>query len=140
MSVQNSNNAYLRFGSTQLQGYWTEQLNFEETADTEDTSAGAGRTHIAREPKLVDNKMDFLVIYDDVTIAQYVQTLRAGVKDTLIWGPEGNASGKPRFEGSMILTSTKYTQSVDKKKHSFTLSFVQGDTPVATISGGDTFA
>lgn len=140
MAVTNTNNCYLSFNSYAFStALWTEEISGEATVDTEDMTAGAGATHVARAAKLKDNKMSFNVMYDDSTIASYVQNIEEGTVGILIWGPEGNASGKPCFNGSMILTSNKLSQSVDKKKLMFELSFEQAATPVKTIQNGDTF-
>lgn len=140
MAVTNTNSNYLSFNSYVFStALWTEEISSESSVDTEDMTAGAGATHIARAAKLKDNKMSFNVMYDDSTIATYVANLKEGTVGTLIWGPEGNTVGKPCFTGSMILTSNKLSQSVDKKKLMFELSFEQAAAPTKTIQNGDTF-
>lgn len=139
MAATNTNAGYLSFNGIDLSGRWTEQINSEESVDTEDVTHGSGATHIMRLPKLLDRKMDFMVIYDDTGLSSYVAALQAGTTGTLIWGPEGNTTGKPCFTGSMILTSVKLAASVEKSKIAFNLSFVQADEPTKTIESGDTF-
>ena len=139
MASMNGNSGFLWFAGTNISGYWTEEITYEGSVDTEDVTAGSGATHIQRLPKLKDRKMDFMVIYDDTDLATYVSDLDAGTQDTLIWGPQGNTGGMPCFTGNMILTNVKLAQSVQKTKLAFNLSFVQGDTPTKTIEGGDTF-
>jgi hypothetical protein len=139
MAVTNTNSVYLSWNGFNISGYWAEELNYEPSVDSEDMTAGAGATHVARLPKLKDNKMGFMVMYDDSTIATYVQNLKEGTVGTLIYGPEGSTTGKPCFTGSMLLESIKFSQSVDKKKLAFEVSFLQAATPTKTIQNGDTF-
>lgn len=139
MAVTNSNSGYLSWNGFNISGYWTEQLKYDPSVNTEDVTAGAGATHVARLPKLKDNKMGFMVMYDDSTISTYVQNLKEGTVGVLIYGPEGNATGKPCFTGSMILESLSFSQSIDKTKLAFDLSFVQAAAPTKTIQNGDTF-
>lgn len=139
MAATNTNAGYLTWNAVDIAGFWTEQINSEGSAETEDVTHGAGATHIMRLPKLKDRKMDFMVIYDVGSLATYVAQLEEGTMAELIWGPEGNAAGKPCFQGDMILTSVKLGASVEKTKLAFNLSFVQADVPTKTIEGGDTF-
>lgn len=139
MATLNGNNAYLSFNGTVLSTYWTKELSREATVDTEDITAGAGATHIERAPKLIDNTMTFMVVHDDSTFATYRAALVVGTTGTLVYGPENNTAGKPRFEGSMILTSVSQPQTIDKGLVSYELSFEQAAAPTYTIEGGSTF-
>lgn len=140
MATTNTNNAYLSFNGTALSSYWTDEISFEQSVDTEDMTAGAGATHILRAPKLIDTSMSFMVMFDDAQWANYRSALVVGTVGTLIWGPEGSTVGKPKFEGSMILTSvTGPSQTIDKGRLVIELSFEQAAAPVATIAGGGVF-
>jgi hypothetical protein len=139
MAVSNSNNAYLNWNGFNFSGYWTEELGYKPSVESEDMTAGAGATGIARAPKLSDRTMDFMVMYDDATFSTYAANLKQGTVGTLIYGPEGTTSGKPKFSGSMLLKSMEFSQDVKKKKLAFKLSFEQAATPTHTIENGDTF-
>ncbi len=80
-----------------------------------------------------------MVMYDDALIATYVQHMKPGTVGILTHGPEGNGAGKPKFNGSMLLKSNERSQSVDKKKIAFKLSFEQAAAPTHSIENGDTF-
>ena len=137
--VTNTNDIYLKFGSTVLSTYFTEKINYNRKADTEDVTAGAGATHIAREAKLLDTNMDFMLVVDTAAHATEIADLDIGTKDTLIYGPRGSTAGLPCFEGPMILNDLKYTASLEKTKHAYAVSFVQAGAPTKTIEGGGTF-
>ena len=84
--------------------------------------------------------MSFNIVYDDTDLATYVGGLKSGTKATLVFGPEGNATGKPKFECTMILSSvTGPSPTVSKGMVMFELSFDGAGAPTATIPNGDTF-
>lgn len=139
MASSNTNSIYLSWNGVSFGAYWTEDLSQKASVDTEDMTAGAGATDVQRAAKLKDRSFDFMLIYDDATISTWVQNLKPGTIGTLIYGPEGNATGKPKFSGSMILSSWEKSQSVDKKKLAFKCSFQQAAAPTARIENGDTF-
>lgn len=140
MATLNGNNVYLSFDGTQLDGYWTGEVSKSSSINTVDITAGSGATHIERAGGLKDNTLGFNIVYDDADLATYVGKLAIGTKATLVFGPEGSASGKPKFECSMILQDVTGPQpSVEKGMVMFELSFEGAAAPTATIEGGDTF-
>lgn len=140
MATLNSNNVYLDFGGTQLDGYWTGEVSKDSSTSTVDITAGSGATHTKRASGLADNTLSFNVVYDDADLADYVSQLATGTKAVLTYGVEGNAVGKPKFECEMILQSNRGpSPSVEKGMVMFELSFEGADAPTATIENGDTF-
>lgn len=135
MAQYNGNNAYLSFDGLAFSTYYADEISLEQSAETEDTTHGAGATHIMREPKLNDHSFDIVIIYDVANLGTYKAKLQAGKKGVVIYGPEGNVAGKPKFECEMILTSVAQTQSIEKSKVQFELSFEQANTPVSTLTG-----
>lgn len=139
MTVSNTNNAYIFWDGVDLSGKWTEELSYKPSADSEDITAGAGAVGVARAPKLIDATLDLMVVYEDASLATYLPHYKEGTVAVLTYGPEGNTTGKPKFSGSMHLKSSEFSQSVDKKKIAFKLSFEQAATPTHRIQNGDTF-
>ena len=140
MATYNGNNAYLEFGGVNLSGYFTDDIDFQASNETVDTTAGAGQTDRQRRAGLNDRTMSFVVVYDDAELATYVQSLTQGTIGTLVYGPEGNGAGKPRHQGSAILQQvTGPNLGIEKPKVTFELSFEQADKPTHTIQAGDTF-
>jgi len=140
MATLNSNNVYLSWDGTRIDGYWTGEVSKSETVNTVDVTAGSGATHIERASGLLDNSLSFNIVYDDANLAAYVGKLKAGTKATLIFGPESNTAGKPKFECSMILQDVTGPQpTIDKGMVMFELSFEGAAAPTATIANGDTF-
>lgn len=146
MVALNSNGVYLAFNSINLSGYWTDQINKTASNATQEVTAGAGAEYVQRKPGLNDGNMAFAIVYDDSDgdgdgdISGYIGALEVGTLATLSYGPEGNAAGKPRFEGSMILQEVKGPNpTIDKKKWMWELAFEQAAAPTHRIENGDTY-
>jgi hypothetical protein len=139
MASLNGNNAYFEWRGQNVSAYWTGEFSREPSVDTEDVTSGAGATHIQRAPKLLDNKRTFGLAYDVADLQTYIAYFRTGDQGMLVYGPEGNASGKPKDAGLMILTGVTTKQTIDKSKVMFEVSFEQADAPTAEIELGDMF-
>lgn len=135
MVQSNTNNAHVEWAGVTFNLYWANEISYEVTADTEDITAGSGATHIMRAGKLQDTTMSLYIIMDKTAFNTYKDVLQPTLDDVLVWGPEGSASGKPRFEGRMILTSVSAAQSIDKAKIGFEVAFEQALKPVSTLTG-----
>ncbi len=123
MAILNGNANYIQWNGVDLSALWAGEISFDDEVDLEDITAGSGATHIDRAAKLSDNKIDLMAVYDDALLNTYVTQLKSGTKATLVWGPEGSASGKPKFSGTMILKKSSFSQNVEKKMVAFKLSF-----------------
>lgn len=140
MATLNGNNAYFAFQGLDMSGYFTDTTGLDGSVSNTDTTAGAGQTHIQRQPGLIDNTFSVVLVYDDEQINTYVTTIKKGARGLVEYGPDGNDTGKPRFACDMILTSvTGPNVSIAKEKVMFELSFEQADKPIAEIDNGDTF-
>lgn len=139
MATYNGNDVYLEWDGVDISGYWTGEVNENISVNTQEITAGAGVDHVQRAIGLIDRTMTFTVTYDDTDLGTYKSKLVEGTKATLIYGPEGQATGKPKFEGTMILQAVDHTVSIEKEMVAFELSFEQADAPVSTIAGGGVF-
>src|SRR5688572_3408365 len=115
MAVINSNNASLVFNSIDLSARWIGEVDKSEENSTVDTTSGAGATHVMRNPGLSDNTISFSVEADDVEFNAYKSALVVGTKATLVYGPEGAVSGKPKFECVCILKSVSGANATIEK-------------------------
>lgn len=139
MATLNGNNAYLSFNGINVSGYFTDEIAHSASNSSVDITAGAGATHVERAAGLSDNTMDFVLVYDTADLPTYRTALVEGTIADVIWGPEGNVSGKPKFQCSMLLTEAKVTQQITKERVAFEVSFEGAAAPTATITGGSTF-
>jgi hypothetical protein len=134
MAVVNSNNAHLVFNGTTLNAYWIGEVDKSSENSTVETTSGAGVTHVMRNPGLSDNTISFSVVVDDTDFNSYKAALVEGTKGTLIYGPEGAVTGKPKFECVMILNSVSGANAtIEKGVHMYELEFEGAATPTATL-------
>lgn len=138
MPQLNGNSNYIEWDGMDISAFWADEISYEQSVDTEDITAGSGSTHVHRAGKLIDSTLDLYVIYNVDTIIgidSYKAKLQPGKTAMLIWGPEGQLTGKPKFMGMMVLTSVNVGQTLDKTKVGFELSFEQAGTPISTLVG-----
>lgn len=135
MAVVNSNNAYLNWNGTDLSAVWIGEVDKSSENSTVETTSGAGATHVMRNPGLNDNSLSFAVVVDDVTFNSYKGVLVEGVKGTLIYGPEGAVTGKPKFECVMILNSVSGANAtIAKDAHMYEMEWEGAAAPTATLA------
>lgn len=113
MTSYTGQNLYVTFGGTALQA---DYRSFEPESEigTEDGSAGAdvGRTY---KTTLKDGKASYKArsISGTSGTPEWI-TLAEGAQGTLVWGPEGTASGKIKGSVYAILNSRKLPNEYDK--------------------------
>lgn len=140
MARYNGNNAFVEWDGVDISPFWAGEVDMETSVETVDTTSGAGVTGRQRAAGLQDSSFSITVRYDDEDLSDYVGKMKPGTTGTLVYGPEGNAAGKPRFACEMILTSiTGPNAGIEYPFVTFELSFEQADVPTATIAEGDTF-
>ncbi|MGB1285022.1 MAG: hypothetical protein ACPG7F_00695 [Aggregatilineales bacterium] len=135
MATINGNNAYLEIGGVDVSGYWTDSLDFEHTQDATDVTSGANTEYTELAEGLKTTSISFSVGYDDTDLANYVDNMQPGIY-TIVWGPEGNASGSRKFSSSMHVESVKLSQSVEKDKIAFEISCKGNGAPTSFLHSG----
>lgn len=141
MAKVNTNNAFLSFNGIDVSGLWTDTIDKESSANTEEATSGSNSTHVERVVGLLDNTMTFVLIVDDALWSTYRSVLVEGALGDVIYGPEGNATGKPKFACSMIVESVSGPgQTIQKGLHKYEVSCTGAAAPTATPAGGDEFA
>lgn len=137
MAEFSGNAAYLAIDGVDMRPYWAE-MDIEPMIETVDVTAGSGRTHRRRNAGLEDHSGSCVIVYDDTTLATYIQRLRVGLH-TFDYGPEGNGSGKPRHTQEFFVTKAPHKTSVEKGKVVFTLSLEARDAPTNNMYAGATW-
>jgi hypothetical protein len=136
MARYNGNNAYILWNGIDLSGFFTDAVGFNPSNSSQDVTAGAGVTHVQKNPGLDDTNITVNIYYDDddATRNGYLPFLKPGTKATLIYGPEGNVSGNPVHEQSCILTNSNGPNiDITKAKVMLELTFEGADAPVRNI-------
>jgi hypothetical protein len=92
-----------------------------------------------REPGLIDTKLEMTLGYNPSRVQNQFRYMAVGTKCTVIFGPEGSASGKPRHEQTFVLTEAPITVEVSKEVVDFALKFEQDGPPASSLHAGATF-
>lgn len=137
MTAYNGNNIYLVIGGIEVQSKF-KKVNLEPSIETVDTTRGAGTNHMQRSPGLEDTKMSATIGYDTPGIQTQIKYLKPG-QYTIIFGPEGNAPGKPKHVQDFIINSAPLEIAVEKSEVAFELKMEAADAPLMNMFAGATF-
>lgn len=137
----NSNNIHLVRNSVDIAGLFRE-VTYDFTVAEVDTTAGAGVDHMHSSPGLVTGTISGTIVFpNDATMrASVLPVMRQGTESTVVFGPMGDTSGRPKFEGSMLSLGGASTVSHDKQLVTLPFTFKLAEEPTAEINAGDTFA
>lgn len=138
MTTWNGNDAFLSIDGYDISGYYT-KADFEEVVGVEDVSAGAGLEHEILAPKLYATNFNATIAYDITAVSTHVAKLKPGIH-AVVWGPEGNATGKPKQTQSILISSAKHSSvEVGKPMVVWELKGRGAAAPTEGIFDGDTF-
>lgn len=140
MPAFNGNNGYLTINAVNVSGYSTE-MGIEASNATVDVTAGFGTEHMQRAAGLNDTKANAVIAYLAGQVATYITQLHVGSEAVVVWGPEGNVSGKPKHQQKFIVASSSGPkQTVKKDMVVFEISFEAADAPIEDMYAGAVFA
>lgn len=137
MSHYKGNNLYVSFGGTVISG---DQRSLSKTGsvDTVDTTAGAD-TDKSYLTTLRDATFELTILDNGGDGSAVRRALAEGNGGTLIYGPEGTAAGKPKYECYALVTAfnTEYPYAGEVE---FTVSLQKsGDWTANYEISGSTF-
>lgn len=113
-------------------------VNLEPSIESVDVTRGAGTDHMQRKPGLADTKLTATLGYQTERLQRDLRYMKPG-EHYVVFGPEGEAAGKPRHSQAFILTSAPLEITVEKGEVAFELSFEGADAPDADMFDGATF-
>lgn len=91
------------------------KFGLERTVDTVEVTAGSD-TQKAYLPTVTDNKMSY-AYYDAGTAATagtaIANALKPNTQGTITFGPQGTATGKPKYQIAAVVTSQKIEYAFD---------------------------
>lgn len=134
MATYNDNNAYIAIDGTQLDTYFV-SFSYEPTIEEVDVTAGSGADWRERNEGLKDSSATLVVVYDISYAATMLPLVEVGTH-TITYGPEGNATGKPKHVQSMIITGTPHETTVEKTRVILTASMVGAAAPSTDMFSG----
>lgn len=139
MATYNGNDVFLSVGGEDISAYYTDELSYNHSNATQDITAGAGQDWVQRAQGLNDLTLDFVLVYDEDDLPDYVDQIEPGNVYAVIYGPNTNNVGSPRLQSNMICASNSHAVNIAKNKVAFKISFQNADTPTEHILNGDTF-
>lgn len=132
-------NDFLSIDGTDVSAYLRD-VEYGPTIETADVTAGSGVTHRKRNTALKDSDGSMTFIYDDAFFTTLAPLIEPG-EHTIIWGPEGDGSGKPKLEMDVIITDNSLSGNYEQTDaRVFSVSFVQAAAPTTDPFDGGTFS
>ena len=139
MASYNGNGAYLSIDGVNVSGFYT-TFTPSRSMDGVDITAGAGTNHRQRAEGLEDGSCSGPVVYDSTAVSTEMAKLDVG-EHVIIYGPEGQSTGKPKHECRYIITSLDGpTVDVEKAKVVFEFSGDAADAPTVNMYTGGVFS
>lgn len=137
MAEYNNFNDFLSVGGTDVSAY-IRDVEISRTQETADVTAGSGVTDRKRNTALIEHEITITFVYDDAFVATLLPLIKG--KQTVIWGPEGNGSGKPKHEQSFIFTEQSTSGSHEQTDvRVFPVTGVSAAAPTTDFFSGGTF-
>lgn len=140
MATYNDNNVYLSVDGVDVSAYFTDQLTYDETTEEQDTTAGANADYRTTGNGLRSLSLRLMLVHDTADWNSYKSIFVPDAFLNVIYGPNGNTQGEPKFEGVCTITDgPRHVVSIDKTKVAHEVTFKSSQAPVATIYRGHTF-
>lgn len=138
MAQFNGNGYYVDIDGTDISSYVI-MAKLEPSVETVDVTAGASTTHRERNAGLKDYSFSMDVGYDDSAASTIIPLIKPGVH-TVTYGPEGNATGKPKHVGSFIFEGASHEVNVAKNFVIFSVSATAAGAPTTDMYEGGVWA
>ena len=140
MATYSDNNIHLSVGGIVVNSYFTGELSYDETTEEQDITAGANQNYRQTATGLRSCSLRVMLVHDDADWGSYKSIFVPDAVVRVIYGPEGNAAGKPKFEGDCVITDgPRHAISIEKTKVAHEITFKLSGDPIATIYEGNTF-
>ena len=128
-------NVFLSLAGTQIT---TDLISVEPefTANDQDYTAGVNQAWKQSAAGLKESKWGISITYDTANVAAEMALFVTGTVVALIYGPEGNTTGKPKHTQNVLITGVKHARNVDKSMTTFDITAVGADTPSVDMNAG----
>jgi hypothetical protein len=142
MPEYNGNAVHINVNSTNVAALW-KGFEIKESIDKEDTSAGADSEYKKNASKLKERTGKLTLAYHTSSAPTDISALYGLSADHIIpivYGPEGNAAGKPKDDCDWLITAINGpTTKVDKPAVLWEIDVVSAAAPRTNIYNGGTF-
>jgi hypothetical protein len=151
MPAFNSNNAYLSINSRVVADPddATEKVfksfSMSKSTGDENVTGGAGTEWEDHAGKLQVINGTIMIIYDtdriNTDIAAIADISQQGNVVPIVWGPEGDVSGKLKHDQDFLITQIKGPEvAVDKPLVTIEMTVISSGTPRSNLYDGDTWS
>lgn len=140
MALYNGNDDFLSIDGIDFSDV-RRQIDFNTTNEAADITAGSGRKWRQRAEGLNSLDMTMWIGYptDPIKRDQVLAACKPGLH-YVVYGPQGNAAGMPRFAGMMHFNGAPHTSNHEKKDaRGFNVAASNADDPAAHPMSNDTF-
>ena len=140
MAEFNGNSIYLRLNGANVESLW-KKVDISQSVGDEDVTAGSGTIYEEHAAKLRGAKAKVTIAYNDTQAATDIAAIYAAAHViAMVYGPEGNTSGKPCDNRSWLVTGIAGpSTAVDKTAVILELDLIATGTPTKDIFKGETF-
>src|SRR5690348_1153788 len=105
MAEFNGNAIYLRMSGVNTETLW-QAVEISQTVDVVEVTAGSGTVYKENAAGLVAAKMTLTLAYNDTQAATDIAAQYAAARTmAVVYGPEGNAAGKPCDNRTWVVDS-----------------------------------
>lgn len=133
------NSPYLKINGQEICGDWI-SIDPSFGGNTQDTTHGCSTTHVKREPGLRDYTFTVVITWPNAASQTLLGQLQPQTKVAFEYGPEGNATGKPKHVQDCIIDSLDgISQSVEKAPVTVTINLSGADVPTSDIMAGASY-
>lgn len=116
-----------------VSSYFTNQVQFTPSASLAEYVIGSGTKDQKRAPGIEDTQLVIDMYHDRAQWSSIRQLFQPNVVLTVTYGMDGNGSGRPKFEGSMIIQQAPHSVSVTPNLVMHSLTFMQAAAPTSNI-------
>jgi hypothetical protein len=143
MAVLNSNTAYLSIDGVNVSAYYTGEIPRDISVERVDITHGSGQAWKQSATGLYELTLGLTLVYEiddyNTIIRPALLKLIDGTYPTVVYGPEGQVTGKPKDEFKAMTESISDAKSINKDMVVFELNLICVDTPVAYREAGGVF-
>lgn len=135
MATYSGNKDYLSIDGVDLSAYWRD-AEISPSMETADVTTGANVTHRQRNEGLKDYAFSFTIAYDDEDLQTILPLIEVG-RHLVVYGPEGNAAGKPKHQQYFIFTEAPTSGTFEKNEaRAFSVSGEAAAAPIDDMYDG----
>lgn len=130
-----SNGWYLTLDGVDVKAYVV-SVGVSQSVETKETTAGP-KNHEQKQAGLRKTSYKITLVYEIGSVSAYIQKVKPGASYVLEYGPESNASGKPRQQQTVLVTNVEGpSMTASKDLVVFDITAEGADEPTVDMVNG----